>query len=383
MKVSFNQTYSINNCKSFYNSKPIINQEPTQNSDSLPEDGLTLAHFPNVSFGKARIKRINPDAQLLLRYSKHLKCAYSGLPMIAPWEAQSMYNKLLKKPNAQAAINFLQPYREIMHDVEKSALDLFASADNKNSRTFKDILNENKGEALERLRTKQVAVLTSADKIIEEMEPETASQVAALRDRAISQTHGNDFVRKNILKYLEEIKTLNYDDAERIQDIYALWYKLPNSSSDLDAFIVQYSKESHDVIAKRLITPSVATIEHVKPENEGGKDKLGNYLLVSAEFNNNRQSLPLHKYIALNPEMKISENLQGYLNSIAVLMSDSKQEISNHGYYPERLKDTVAKETRQQVNLKFSETDVPLKQKHKQKFPLRLGKFYRLPSKTF
>ena len=119
----------------------------------------------------------------------------------------------------------------------------------------------------------------------------------------------------------------------------------------MDAFIVKYSKESHNNIAKRLISTAVGSIEHIKPQFRNGEDKLSNYLLVSAAYNNNRQSMPLSEYIMLNGDLNIEQNLQKYMNDVIKEVNNPKSPFSLRSYYPESIKRAVETETQGRVIL--------------------------------
>ena len=73
--------------------------------------------------------------------------------------------------------------------------------------------------------------------------------------------------------------------------------KLPNSMSNLDSFIVKWRYSNSDLIGSRLLEPSSATVEHVKPTSDGGLDIVQNWTLACKEDNNNRMSMPQYKFL--------------------------------------------------------------------------------------
>ena len=347
MKISVEPTrfqYNYYNRGAAAPGKNIPPQIPDKNYN-FPTSSLSLVNFPNISF------KMNSDAGFLLSQAGRLKCAYSGRDMIPLMEAKNIYAKLLKRPNAQSAINFLVHYADYMHEVEGYIFDLFQDAPHKAKKDFQTILQEHKPDALTRLKEKQITVLSSADKIIDTIGEPTAEKILKIKNQSIEQILNNGiFGRKAPLDLIKAIKAPQEDLAKVIK-VYQAWYKLPASSKDMDAFIVKYSKEPHNNIAKRLISTAVGSIEHIRPQQRNGDDKLGNYLLVSAAFNNNRQSMPLSEYIMLNEEVDIAKNLQKYMNDVIREVNNPKSKFAQRSYYPESIKRAVEAETDNKVIL--------------------------------
>ena len=63
-----------------------------------------------------------------------------------------------------------------------------------------------------------------------------------------------------------------------------------------------------------MLRPSVATIEHIKPDSKGGLNAIGNFLLASAGANNLRSNMPLTDFIMMFP--KIPKYCQNYIEQI-------------------------------------------------------------------
>lgn len=386
MKVSLNQTTNINQFTSA-NQNRLSNLQAQNNNPiesktrEVPSMALSLANFPNVSFGVKMSTKTRPETQFLLAQAKWLKCAYSNTTMILPEEAKIIYEKLAKRPNAQSAVNFLQQYQKIMHDIESQIFDIFVDAPYKAKRDFQDILQEYKPEALERLKVKQKEILTSTDKIIPKLSPQAAEQVIQARDTVLETVENGPFRRDTALNLIQSIiKKADPSDVKRLKQIHRAWYKLPKSSNDLDAFIVKYAYQPHNIIAKRLICGSVATIEHIKPASRRGEDNLGNYLLVAAEYNSNRSSLPLGEYIELNKQINIAANLQKYMDSVIENVNDKRTAFYHRSFYPELVKETLQKETNGLINLNTSRLKLSKEQIKENEAPQKLADIYRVIS---
>ena len=342
MRVNFNQTAQINSFTPITRleiSKTKGHRETTPNFGMQNCDGLSLANFPNVSFRGAC-----PDMNFLLGQTNKLFCAYSRREMISPYEIRTIYGKLLKRPNAQSAVNFLQNYERYMHNIESQIFSVFKSADHKGKRDFQSILQELVPESLERLKAKQTEILNGKNKLIENMSPEIAEKVKEIRDKTLQSVVDGTFGRRSVLSQIKSIKAEG-EDLNRIVKLYQHWYKLPSSSSDFDAFVVKYAKEPHEAIAKRLLSTSVATIEHIKPQARGGEDKLGNFLLVSSEFNNERDTMPLQEFMMLHSDIDIKGNIQKYINDVIKEINKGKSGLANRSWYPEAIQDAIKTET--------------------------------------
>lgn len=73
--------------------------------------------------------------------------------------------------------------------------------------------------------------------------------------------------------------------------------KLPNSTSNNNSFVVKHRYSDSDTIGYKLLEPSIATLEHVKPKSQGGADKIWNWVLACKADNNERGSIPQYLYM--------------------------------------------------------------------------------------
>lgn len=73
--------------------------------------------------------------------------------------------------------------------------------------------------------------------------------------------------------------------------------KLPNSTSNNNSFVVKHRYSDSDTIGYKLLEPSIATLEHVKPKSQGGADKIWNWVLACKADNNERGSIPQYVYM--------------------------------------------------------------------------------------
>ena len=372
MKIQFNQTFSTNRYNSIANQNNIKKsdgRETTPQTSELAPSGLSLANFANVSFG------MNSSMKFLLANTNKLRCAYSGRAMISPYEIRTIYSKLAKRPNAQSAINLLIHYEDYMHDVESQVFDMFKESPHKGKRTFQDILKDNLPESLERLKIKQFEILTSVERQIKGMSAPIAEQIRASQSEAASDMELGTFSRKKVLEMVKNIKASG-EDLPKVIKVYQTWYKLPKAGNNFDAFVVKYAKEPHDAIARRLLSTSVATVEHVQPASRGGADDMSNFLLVSARFNNDRNSMPLDEYIMLNQDVDIPHNIQKYIDDVIDEIGNKKSAFSSKSWYPEAIRKTIAKETSHKVDIDLADLHLSKEQKKQNSCTYRLSEKY-------
>lgn len=303
---------------------------------------VPAANYYPVSF------HAKPDSTMLLAQSDKLLCAYSRRPMLSLYKFRTICAKLSKKTNAQSAINFLKEYRDYMPAVETEIFDMFEEYGARGKTTFQDILMEKRQEALTNLRGKQRDIMHSTDRNILKYDKDLAEQLFYLRDVALLKVEDGTFSRSEILENLENIleyTELSEKDKQNLNEIYKKWYKLPRSYMDYDAFIVKYSKFSHNEIAQRLLSMAVATVEHIIAYARGGEDKLGNYALTCMLYNQDKRDMNLARYDACNPEIGLRENLPKYIDDICGEIKRGNPYFCSYSAYPSELRQSIITET--------------------------------------
>lgn len=82
--------------------------------------------------------------------------------------------------------------------------------------------------------------------------------------------------------------------------------KLPNSESNKNSFVAHHKLSNSNTIGYYLLRPSVATIEHIKPTHDKGKNDMSNWALACEADNNKRmhtrQEEFLTKFDPKNPQ---------------------------------------------------------------------------------
>lgn len=370
MKVILNQTnFNILNPAVRKNNISYVKSNAPVNSDELAKPVMSLANFPNVSF------KASPAMEFMMEHGSDI-CAYTKTLMIHPQKYEQVLQKLAKRPNAQSAINLLQGYQIYMHDVESVVFDILCEASYKAKRGFNDILKDEVPEALTRLKEKQKNILTKPNKIIDKLSEPVAEQVRLIRDEALEKMENDTFSRKSPLDKLMKVSVTG-KDAQHLDKIYQIWYKLPSSSTDLDAFIVKNAKLDHFTVARHLLSPSVKTIDHIVAQSRHGSDSLANLAPVCADINNKKGSLTLERFNQLEPDVDITSNLQSYMDETIKRVNNSKDAFSRKPSYPIGFAKTILEDTNGQIVLNTDALRIPHNLAHQDEiFASRLEQKY-------
>ena len=137
--------------------------------------------------------------------------------------------------------------------------------------------------------------------------------------------------------------------------------KINEISNDIDApgefsipsYIVKKTEtQSIDEFYKDLFSKSVSSIEHLRPQSKGGKDKMSNLLAVCRRCNNERQSISLSAYIKLHPEVveNTEKQLQLLNGILPKLISDNKVDEKYYDY-PQKVAKTLNRLSRGRIEV--------------------------------
>ena len=352
MKVTLNQTnFNILNPAVRKNNIYYGRNNAPVGSEELAKPAINLVNFPNVSF------KSSPAMEFIMEHGSDV-CAYTKTLMLRQSKYEQLLQKIQKRPNAQSAINLLQSFQIYMHDVESIVFDILCDASYKNKRGFDEILKEEVPMALIRLKEKQREILTKTDPIVENLSEPVAKQVRTIRDEALEKMENDTFGRKCPLEKLMRIQGQG-KDVNNLKNIYKIWYELPSSSTDLDAFIVKNAKLDHFTIARHLLSPSVKTGDHIIAQSRNGSDSLCNLVPVCADINNKKGSLTTEYFIELESKVDIAKNLQYYMDETIKRVHDPKDPFSKKPSYPIALAKTIMEDSKGKIILNTDKLRLP------------------------
>ncbi len=340
---------------------------PDKNSGLCVSAGVksyTLSSFgaqrDNVSF-----KSVNPAMADLRKYANDFKCAYSGERMISFEAYKYIFERLKRNGKSDYKFfKFLSKYKSIFDGIELDAFNFYNNklAEDK-SLTVKDITDAQLPVSYSNLKIKYLHVIdslrkTSSQITNEQMKSRLNATLDCWENDLLSGNYEKAIASDSYRQILGRIKYKKNDLAVKPQ-IESKLKNLPDASSDLDAFIVRYKDSSKKQLVKRIVSPFVVSIEHVKAKACGGHaSSISNCILVRAKLNSERGKEPLSAMLLKYPER--GQHIIDYFNNVI--------EKINHGgmreylWYPFEIKKTLETETNNKLSfdksrLKISETD--------------------------
>ncbi len=286
-----------------------------------------------------------------LRKLKHLKCPYFGVEMLTGSEMPKIETMVDNSVSTKETLKILRKYKKYMQKTEKRIFNRFEKAVKSNpDLTLPDCLKLWYQEAITKLKLEEFNVLDDVDKISLKLSPENALAVhektTRCRQLILENKKEDTFKRKHLLISLEELIPAKGESRifELLKNRAAY---LPTSGMSPNAFVVKYADRTEEEIAKRLLRPSVATIEHIKPDSKGGLNAIGNFLLASAGANNLRSNMPLTDFIMMFP--KIPKYCQNYIEQIIEYINKGK--LKGDETYPYKVQRVLEKESKGLINL--------------------------------
>lgn len=277
----------------------------------LPQPTTMMAlMYNNISFTGKK--------EDLVRSFGHVSCPCCGTKMLTNEDMDNVKKTLGKKDTAEHYINTLKPYEEFMHKPEKGTFNKFEEWGKENpEKTFQNFMEEHRVESIKACKKSQLETFEKINEVANKINPEVGKTFAQLTENYAKLPAESEEAMKNIRKsMIADIKDSKskIDDDEKYKQLQNLAEMLPTSKNSADAFIVKYAGQPSSKVGARLLKLSVGTIEHVKPQANGGRDRVENYLLECGECNHTRGDVSLHDWVEAHPEMK--ENTQKYMDEI-------------------------------------------------------------------
>lgn len=283
----------------------VLKQQPKYDTFSLSNKTAAL----NFTGKQEQVSR-EPLTKL---YKEHLNCLCCGREMIDPKVISEMEEKHVFRCSTAEAIEILQPYEHNMHTVEKGVFNLLKKqAEINPEKTIKEHILELKKTHELPLIQKQVGIFKLIDKYAEKIKPELHKEIRAylLESFETIKKGDNNFSRIRFINKLDSILQ-NYPNTANKEKLIRLAAKLPTAYDDVDAFIVKYAnpKYKSEQIAIRLLSYSMATIEHIHPQDSSdvkGPNHLHNYVPECMRCNSFRSNQPMTYQLEDYPEMFIN-----------------------------------------------------------------------------
>lgn len=292
-----------------------------------------------------------------LKELDNITCPYSGIKMITSKNMDRIEKKLAKCVNIRERMEVLEVYRTSMQKLEKEVFQVLKGYEiNNPDGSINECLQGLKRDCLTELRIDQFKVLDEVDKVSNKLDAKTAYEIRKVtteaRKKIIEDKQDSIFKRKDLLTEIYEI-TKEHPNQEVVADMWAKANKLPKSTNDFNAFVVKYANRSPQEIAARLLRPSVASIEHIRPANpdsmdiEVGANDLSNFMLVSRDWNSGRSNRPLPEFVREHPN--IPKYTQRYIDDI--IKAIHKGLLEDCDWYPYVIKEKLYNESNGMIDI--------------------------------
>ncbi len=177
------------------------------------------------------------------------------------------------------------------------------------------------------LECSQKAIINDIRKQAEGLSSKKREQLLSILDDEESLIDNSDdfvhFKRRNFVDKIEKFKIRCVGkDKETASYISDLAKNMPTSAMNKDAFFVKYKRRTNADIARRLVLPSLATTEHIRPQSKNGKNNTDNYIPLCSDCNSRRGNISYSEWFKIHPEMP--SNLQEYLNQVSAMIKNKE-----------------------------------------------------------
>ena len=261
--------------------------------------------------------------------------------------------------NSKYMIDELNKLNPDFHKLEKKVFkELKKLAQEYPDETFYSILNKpqiNK-KYLTALQHKEMVVLDNILKETENETPEFKTKINELvqNARLVFSVESVDIMHKRgrVIESFKEFLSTEPDKTKAAK-ILKLINQLPDSKTDVDAFMIKGAQKNSNAIIEILINRLRNTREHVKPHhrvNDNGPSTIYNYICLCGKCNTERKRTEYDIFIQSHPEMP--KNTQKQLNKIIYYVNSGI--LRKHDDYPEKIKIALDKESKGLINVDIS-----------------------------
>jgi hypothetical protein len=311
----------------------------------------------------SRTQKVSFGYSFEFKNFKGLPCPCCGKTMTTPDEANAFYRETATA-SGEKLISGLVKFQDRLPETEQKVLSALIEAAKKHpEQDLQQLLSSIKPEKIQNLEGRQKKILSEISLLANNLQGSTAKNIkkniGKINNIILNGRNNEPFKRKTMLKGFSDIKDreTNYKNLLVLEKIMKKAEEMPSSTTDADAFVAKYSRRSSLEIANKLIEPSTATAEHIKPHSEGGADDPQNFLAECKRCNNDRATTSYADWLEIHPEMK--QNAQTYMDTIIDRISSG--EIKGYDYYPQAVKKAVYIESEHLIDLDISKSKTAAK----------------------
>ena len=258
-----------------------------------------------------------------------------------------------------SAINELNPH---FHKLEKKVFNELQELSKKYPNdTFYDILNKpNVYKHYEHnLVQKEIDILDKISEYIEnapqEFKTQTEEKIAIAKD--IFQNESKDIYHKRgrVISMFSDF--LKENPNEYSNEIQKMINQLPDSKTDVDAFMIKGSQKSSNAIIEILLNRVRNTFEHVKPHRrigDNGPNSIYNYIGLCGKCNGERQRTEYDIFVQSHPEM--IDNTQKQIDKIIYYINSGI--LTKHDLYPDKIQKALDIESKGKIKININKLDL-------------------------
>lgn len=274
----------------------------------------------------------------ILRLAKYdIPCPCCGHIMLPVDKFNEFEEKILSTTDPTEILRHIKSLKRYLHPVESKIFSMMESKNHDNpNMTLLEMLREKLPKSEKKIIHEQSAILTNIGIMSRDLPPEKSTAIKDLINETYTRIFDNRetsrFGRRVFIGKLQAILDINNTQDKTAQKIIAEAAKLPMAYNNPDAFIVKYAKRNYhganadQKIALRMLSNSLATIEHIKPSKLNGETRPENLALECACDNNRRNHESVLTQILQNPSMIINYNR--YMTRLVELHKQGKLEKS-------------------------------------------------------
>lgn len=228
--------------------------------------------------------------------------------------------------------------------------------------TFYDILNKPQinRHYLKNLEAKQSLILDKIEFVAEDAPQDIKDTITNLTKKAriIFKEESPEIMHKRgrvISAYYNELA--KDKDNPAVKEVLSIINQLPDSKTDVDAFMIKAAQKSSNAIIEILLSRQRNTYEHVKPhhrEGDNGESNIYNYIALCGKCNTERQRTEYDIFIQKHPEMVKNEQIQ--LNKIIYYINSGR--LIGHDEYPKKIKKALKIESKGGINVDIKSLDL-------------------------
>jgi len=283
----------------------------------------------------------------VLRLAKYkIPCPVCGHIMLDVDSFNRFESKVLKTTDPGRLIKYIGEYKQYLHPIESKIFSMMKSLHHDYpDMTLLEMLKKKLPKAETAIVHEQSQIFTNIGLMSRDLPDAERIAVQDLINetyaRILDPQETSRFSRRIFINKLKNIFVPEWKRTQKTDEIPALYSldalkiieeatKLPMAYNNEKAFIVKYAKRNYkdanpdQKLALRMLSNSVATIEHIKPQKRNGGTSPNNISLECACDNNRRGHDSIIEQVAENPQM--ITNFPRYIKKLCEVHNNGKVE---------------------------------------------------------